>query len=137
MAFVADVGALALFVALGRRSHEKSGFAEFMDTMRPFLIALLVVWLAVFLWQALTMARTEEPADALAWRERAAARLVSVWPIGVIVWLVTAGGGLVIRGLSGGGLSGAFPYLTVAFLGIFMLGWRLVALVVRRRRSGT
>jgi len=137
LAFLADAGAVALFVAAGRRTHEGSGLAGFSEALRPFLIALLVVWLGVFVWQAITMTRAAESTDALDWRGRAARRLVSLWPTGVIVWIVTAGGGLALRGLGGGGLSGGFPYVTFAVLGALLLGWRLIAFLVRRRRGAT
>lgn len=136
LAFLADAGAVALFVALGRRTHEETGLAGYTQALRPFLIALLIVWLGVFIWQAFTMTRAAEPTDALDWRARAASRLISLWPIGVIVWIVTAGGGLALRGAGGGGLSGGFPYVTFAVLGVLMLGWRLLVLLLRRRLRG-
>src|SRR5699024_12239864 len=51
-AFLADAGAVALFVAAGRRTHEESGLAGFSEALRPFLIALLVVWLVGFVCAA-------------------------------------------------------------------------------------
>lgn len=135
LAFLADAAAVALFVAAGRRTHEASGFSGFLDTLRPFLIALLIVWLGVFVWQAIAMARAAESTDALDWRARAARRLVGLWPTGVLVWLVTAGGGLGLRAAGGGGLAGGFPYVTIGVLGMLLLGWRVVAMVVRRRRA--
>ncbi len=135
LTFLADAGAVALFIALGRRTHEESGLSGYADALRPFLMALLVVWLGVFLWQAFAMARTKDSTDALAWRERAARRLMAIWPTGVLVWVVTAAGGLALRAAGGGGLSGGFPYVTFGVLGALMLGWRLVAILIRRRRA--
>lgn len=133
LSFVADLAAVSVFVALGRRTHQQAGLAGFMGTLRPFLLALLIAWIAVFVRQALAVSRSSEPAAALDWRARGASRLLSLWPTGVFVWLVTAGGGLALRGLGGGGLSGGFPYVTAAVLGGLLLGWRLVVLLIRRR----
>lgn len=55
-----------------------------------------------------------------------------VWPEGATVWAVTYVLGMVLRGLSGRGLAPAFLVVAGAFLAATMLGWRLVALLVRR-----
>lgn len=136
LSFLADAGAVALFVAAGRRTHEEAGLSGYLEALRPFLTALVIVWVAVFVWQAIAMSRAAEPSGALDWRARAASRLISLWPTGVTVWIVTAGGGLALRAAGGGGLAGGFPYVTFAVLGALLLGWRLAVALIRRRRRG-
>ena len=62
-----------------------------------------------------------------AWR-----RPVALRPAGVIIWLLTVALGMVLRVVSGQGTAAAFIVVALAFLGLFLLGWRLIwRLVVR------
>ncbi|UFU05393.1 DUF3054 domain-containing protein [Ruania halotolerans] len=102
-----------MFVIAGRGTHHDSGVTiGTLGTAWPFLVALILGW-----------------ALARAWRSP-----VRPWPTGTVVWLVTAAGGLTLRGLTGGGLSGAFPLVTVLALGGLMVGWRAVVVLWRRLR---
>jgi hypothetical protein len=57
-----DVFSVTLFVAVGRREHERdSGIAGLIDTAAPFLIALAIAWLVL---------RARQPPDRLARRHR-------------------------------------------------------------------
>ncbi|MGB6164280.1 MAG: DUF3054 domain-containing protein [Pseudonocardiaceae bacterium] len=109
----ADVLAVLVFAAVGRRSH-----AEMVDaygvltTAAPFLLGLLLGWLVVRVWHA-------------------PLRL----PVGVAVWA-----GVVIVGL---GLRAGFTHrlpLTFALiaapsLALFLLGWRAVARLIAHSRG--
>jgi FtsH-binding integral membrane protein len=57
-----------------------------------------------------------------AWR-----RPTAVLRTGVGVWLSTVALGMVLRVVSGQGAAAAFVVVALAFLGLFMLGWRVVA----------
>ena len=102
---LADPVAVMVFVAIGRRNHEEAdGFAGYLETVAPFLIAVVVGW-----------------AVARAWR---APRSITV---GVVVAAVTAGLGLVLRNLAfGEGTELSFVFVASAFLVFFIVGWRLV-----------
>lgn len=98
-----------VFAVIGTLSHE-GGLAEMPRVAWPFLLALLVVWV-------LPMTRLTS---------------LLVWPTGVLVWAVTSIGGLALRWVTGGGVSGAMPAITIGVLGVLLLGWRLVAHVLER-----
>ncbi|SED75901.1 DUF3054 domain-containing protein [Ruania alba] len=108
----ADLVAVLVFVVAGRGTHHETVLLGALGTAWPFLVALVPGW-----------------ALARAWRAP-----VCLWPTGVIVWLVTAAGGLALRGLTGGGLSGAFPLVTVLALGGLMVGWRAAVVLWHRFR---
>jgi len=58
---------------------------------------------------------------------------MSLVPAGLGAWLGAAGAGMVIRVLAGQGTAAAFIAVTLAFLGLFLLGWRVVARIVTTR----
>ncbi len=105
-----DVVAVTVFVIVGRSSHEEalspSGIAA---TAAPFLIALVVAWVAARAWQA--------PLS---------------WPTGLAVWLITAAGGMLLRRFAfGDGTAAGFLIAGTTFLGVFLVGWRAMALWFR------
>jgi uncharacterized integral membrane protein len=116
LALAVDALLIILFAALGRRTHE-SGMepAGILWTALPFLIA----------WALATMAT-----------HRGWARL---WPAGVVVWLATVIGGLLLRVLFGDTAALSFQLVTAGVLGVFLLGRRLVTTLLlgcgRRSRS--
>ena len=113
LAAVLDCCCVLVFVIIGRASHTKGeSLAGIASTAWPFLAGLAGGWLA-----------------ARAWR-----RPVALWPAGVGAWLGTVTLGMVLRVVSGQGTAVAFIVVALAFLGLFMLGWRLLALVLARRR---
>jgi hypothetical protein len=112
-AAVFDMCAVLVFVAIGRASHaEGDTLAGLAGTAWPFLAGLLVGWLA-----------------ARAWRGPAA-----LAPAGVGAWLGTVAVGMLLRVVAGQGTQVAFVLVALAFLGLFLLGWRLVARLLGRRR---
>ena len=111
---ILDLALVTVFAALGRQSHEHGLTpAGVLATALPFLVACLLGWAA-----------------ARAWRSPA-----GLWPTGVVLWLVTAGAGLGIRALTGGGTATSFMVVTFLVLGAFLLGSRLAWRAVRRLRS--
>ena len=56
-------------------------------------------------------------------------------PTGVGVWLATVALGQLLRAVSGQGTDAAFIAVSAVFLGLFLLGWRLVADRVPALRS--
>jgi peptidoglycan/LPS O-acetylase OafA/YrhL len=116
VAVVLDLCCVMAFVLIGRTSHsEGETVAGIATTAWPFLSGLLIGWAATRGWR----------------RPAALART------GVGVWLVTVAGGMALRAVSGQGVAVTFVLVALAFLGLFMLGWRAVARVrVRRRPQG-
>jgi hypothetical protein len=112
VAAVVDVVVVLVFVVIGRASHEEGlGLAGFAGTAWPFLVGLGVGWGVTRAWRA---------------PER-------VWPVGVGVWVVTWGVGMLLRAVSGQGTAVAFLVVAAVFLGIVLLGWRGTAVRVRQR----
>jgi len=100
-----DVCCVLAFVVIGRDAHgHGESLSGIWQTAWPFL-AGLVIGLAA----------------ARAWR-----RPQALWPTGVGAWVGAAGAGMVIRVLAGQGTAAAFIAVTFAFLGLFILGWRLL-----------
>ena len=48
-------------------------------------------------------------------------------PAGLGAWISTVAVGMLLRVVSGQGTAAAFIVVALAFLGLFMLGWRLLA----------
>ena len=115
IAFVIDVALVTLFVIIGRRSHgEADNVGGIVDTLWPFLLALVVGWLVTWAWRR---------------------PLAIVWA-GIPVWLMTVALGMLIRTSAGQGVQPTFIAVAAVVLGVFLVGWRLVALpIARRRRS--
>jgi peptidoglycan/LPS O-acetylase OafA/YrhL len=104
VAVVLDCCCVLVFVIIGRASHSKgdmlSGIAS---TAWPFLVGLLAGWVGVRAWR----------------------RPLALVPAGVAAWLGTVVVGMVLRVVSGQGTAFAFILVALAFLGLFLLGWRL------------
>ena len=111
IAAVIDIVSVIVFVAVGRKNHDESG-SIYTGTLRvaaPFLAALVVGWLAARAWRAPVAART-----------------------GIVVWLVTVVGGLLLRRfVFDRGI--AVPFIIVAslFTLLLLVGWRLLAARIR------
>ncbi|SJN42196.1 PROBABLE CONSERVED TRANSMEMBRANE PROTEIN [Microbacterium esteraromaticum] len=114
-AFVLDAILVLIFAAIGRASHDENPLG-FLLTAWPFLVALVVGHVLA----ALVPARPRRP-WSLGW--------------GVVVWVVTVAGGMLLRVASGD--TAAVPFIIVATLtiGLFLIGWRLITMLVRRRRT--
>ena len=112
LAVFLDCCCVLAFVIIGRASHDKGeSLAGIASTAWPFLAGLAIGWLA-----------------ARAWR-----RPLGLAPAGVSAWLGAVALGMVLRVASGQGTAVAFVGVALAFLGLFLLGWRLVARGLTRR----
>jgi hypothetical protein len=113
LAAVLDCCCVLAFVIIGQASHARGeSLAGIALTAWPFLAGLVVGWLA-----------------ARGWR-----RPLGLVPTGVGAWLGAVVLGMVLRVVAGQGTAAAFVFVALGFLGLFLLGWRLVALAVLRRR---
>ena len=103
---VLDLCCVGAFVAIGRASHtEGETVAGLARTAWPFLTGLAAGWLVTRAWR----------------------RPGALVPAGAGVWISTVALGMVLRAASGQGTAVAFIVVALAFLGLFMLGWRLLA----------
>ena len=111
LAVILDCCCVLVFVIIGRASHTRGeGLAGIASTAWPFLAGLAGGWLA-----------------ARAWRQP-----FRLWPAGVGAWLGAVALGMVLRVVSGQGTALALIGVALAFLGLFLLGWRLLARALRR-----
>jgi Protein of unknown function (DUF3054) len=111
LAGIADCCCVLAFVIIGRASHADGlGLGGVASTAWPFLAGLGVGWLATRAWR----------------------RPLTVSPAGLGAWLGAAGLGMVLRVVAGQGTAPAFVGVALAFLGLFLLGWRLVFRRFRR-----
>lgn len=116
-AVLADAVSVVVFVAIGRDAHHHVvGVAGIASTAWPFLAGVAVGWGVV---------------AVVAVRRRRRLGLVSA---GLVVWPVTVAVGMVLRVMAGQGTEAAFVAVALAFVGLFLLGWRLAALVAVRVR---
>ena|ERR1700722_8541026 len=110
-AVLLDVCCVLAFVIIGRASHAKGEtLAGIASTAWPFLAGLAGGWLA-----------------ARAWR-----RPLALWPAGTGAWLGAVALGMILRVVYGQGTVFAFICVALTFLGLFLLGWRLVAAKLSR-----
>ena len=114
-ALILDAVLVLIFAAIGRASHSEDP-AGFLLTAWPFLVALL----AGHAVAALLPGRPRRPWSL-------------VW--GAVVWIVTVAGGMLLRVLSGDTAEVPFIIVATLTLGVFLVGWRAVTALLRRRRT--
>jgi hypothetical protein len=118
LAVLLDCCCVLAFVIIGRASHAKGeSLSGIASTAWPFLAGLACGWLGTRAWR----------------------RPLALVPAGVGAWLGTVAVGMVLRVVSGQGTAVAFVGVALAFIGLFLLGWRVVARLageaLRRRRG--
>jgi len=115
LALLADACCVLAFVVIGRASHsDGETLAGIASTAWPFLAGLACGELA-----------------ARAWRQP-----LALVPSGVGAWLGAAVVGQGLRVLAGQGTAPAFIVVSLVFVGLFLLGWRLAARSAAVRVSG-
>jgi hypothetical protein len=113
---VLDIAAVVAFVAIGRNTHhDGDALAGLWQTSWPFLAGLAIGLVAVRAWRA----------------------PLALVPTGLGAWLGAAGAGMVIRVLAGQGTAAAFVVVALAFLALFLLGWRVVVRIVTTQLQAT
>lgn len=112
-----DLVAVVVFAIFGRSAHgESADFAGIAETAWPFLVALLVTWIA-----REAFVRSAPGASALTARAATA------------VWAGTLVLGMIIRGLATGKVPHwSFMIVAAIALAILFYGWRGIAALVRR-----
>ncbi len=113
-AFAADLAVVVTFVVVGRRNHHAdAGWDGFVRVAWPFVVALVIGWLA---------ART--------------ARAPFSWVLAAPVALATAWGGVGLRIVAQGrDLRPSFVIVSTIWFVALMLGWRVALGRFRRTRA--
>lgn len=115
-----DAIVIVLFAAIGRRNHDEStGLVGVVSTAAPFMLAAVGAWLVLTGWSV----RRSRPVDGR--------RLGA----GAVVWAVTVVAGMTVRRLIfDRGTATSFVVAATVFLGVALLGWRVVAREIRAHR---
>ncbi|MGH4024554.1 MAG: DUF3054 domain-containing protein [Pseudonocardiaceae bacterium] len=102
VAVVADVAAVLVFAAAGRRTHAHTeALLGLLSTAGPFLLGLAVAWVLARAWRRPLDLRT-----------------------GLVLWPVTVLVGLAVRAAFTGRLPLSFALVVASVLGLLLLGWR-------------
>ncbi|WP_067694927.1 DUF3054 domain-containing protein [Nocardia jejuensis] len=119
--FVVDAVLVIVFCAIGRRSHDEAVAVGLLRTVWPFATGLVVGWVI-----AVAVAAGREGASAA---KRFDGRRLR--PTGVIIWLSTLIGGMLLRAVSGQGVALSFVIVAATVLALFLLGWRVAMKALR------
>ena len=102
VAIVADLAAVLVFAATGRRTHaHPEALLGLLSTAGPFLRGLVIAWVLARAWRRPLDLRT-----------------------GLVVWPVTVAVGLAVRAGLTDRLPLSFAVVVVLVLGVLLLGWR-------------
>lgn len=109
-----DACCVIAFVAIGRASHHHGeSLGGVASTAWPFLAGLAIGLLVTRAWR----------------------RPGAIVPTGLGAWLGAVAVGMLLRVVAGQGTAAAFIAVALAFLGLFLLGWRAVAAAHSRWRA--
>ena len=107
-----DAVVLLIFAGVGRREHDSGNpVLGVFDTAWPFLVGAVAGHLIV------SLALRRHPATLVA---------------GVVVWVSSIVIGMLLRQATDQGTATSFIVVATCFTGFFLLGWRLVAGLLRR-----
>jgi len=110
-ALFADIVCVVVFCTIGRRSHaEGLTVAGIAQTAWPFLAGAGAGWLLIRGWR----------------------RPFVVIPTGVVVWVCTVVGGMLLRKATSAGVSASFVVVASVATAALLLGWRATAALIRR-----
>lgn len=116
VAVALDAVLVLVFAVIGRASHEESDGSAILGavgTAWPFLVGAALGWLLV--------------------RRGSGRWAIGVGP-GITVWVSTLVAGMLLRALTGAGVSPSFVLVAGLVLGLFLLGWRAAVALVGARR---
>lgn len=117
-----DLILVAVFCAIGRRSHDEAVLTGLLETLWPFAIGLTLGWALAVAASRLT--------------GRAAFAPTAVWPTAVAVWLGTLAGGMIVRVIAGQGTAFSFIIVAGTVLAVFLIGWRAILAFATRSARG-
>ncbi|WP_426002742.1 DUF3054 domain-containing protein [Paenarthrobacter sp. NyZ202] len=112
-AAIGDLVLILVFAGVGRDAHARGDIITgAFATAWPFLAGAAAAWLLLRVWR--------QP--------------LALWPSGVGVWLVTVAVGMALRAITGQTVVVPFVIVALLSLGVFLLGFRAVAALIRRGR---
>ena len=111
LAAVLDLALVVVFAAIGRHAHGEA-WTGALSTAWPFLFGCGLGW-------------------AVWWGLRRTAPVTI--PAGVVVWVCTVAGGMIVRALLGQGTHWSFVLVSMLATGVLLLGWRALAALRARR----
>lgn len=113
-ALATDVVCVLVFAAIGRRSHaEGLTVGGIVETAWPFLAGTAAGWVLARGWQ----------------------RPTSLAPTGVVVWVATVAVAMLLRRATAQGTAPSFIVVASLSAAVLLLGWRVGAWLVARRRT--
>lgn len=117
-----DLILVAVFCAIGRRSHDEAVLTGLLETLWPFAIGLTLGWALAVAASRLTGRADFAP--------------TAVWPTAVAVWLGTLAGGMIVRVIAGQGTAFSFIIVAGTVLAVFLIGWRAILAFATRSSRG-
>ncbi|GAA3279804.1 DUF3054 domain-containing protein [Paenarthrobacter aurescens] len=110
-AAIADLLLILVFAAIGRDAHARGDIISgAFATAWPFLFGAAIGWLLVRAWRA----------------------PLAAWPAGVGIWIGSVAIGMLLRAATGQTVVLPFVLVALVTLGVFLLGYRLIALLALR-----
>ncbi len=106
-----DTTSVVVFVLAGRSTHHQAGTTGALRTAAPFLIALGIGWIVTRAW--------DDPASI----RTGLGVVASTFVVGMVLR----------RSVFDDGTALSFLLVAAAFLTLFMVGWRMIALTIERR----
>ncbi len=107
-----DALLILVFAAIGRDAHQRGDVVSgVLITAWPFLAGAAVAWIAGRTW-------------------RRPLSLAS----GIVIWLGAVSVGMILRAITGQTVVVAFVIVALLSLGLFLVGYRAVLTLVRRRK---
>ncbi|GAA5045658.1 DUF3054 domain-containing protein [Nocardia callitridis] len=110
-----DLVLVLVFCTIGRLNHNESIFGGLPKTAWPFVVGLALGWLAAVI---VTDRLRDGGGNPKPFESTA------LWPTGVVVWVCTLVGGMLLRAVSGQGVAVSFVVVAAIVLALFLLGWR-------------
>jgi hypothetical protein len=114
--FVLDAVLVTVFVLIGTRNHDtNTGVGGVFSVAAPFLVGLIVGWLATRAWNQPTAVKT-----------------------GVLVWIATVVVGVLLRRFAwDDSAAGAFVVVATIFNAFTLVGWRVVRENLGKRKAAS
>ncbi|WP_420178144.1 DUF3054 domain-containing protein [Paenarthrobacter sp. TA1.8] len=110
-AAIADLLLILVFAAIGRDAHARGDIISgAFATAWPFLAGAAIAWVVTRAWGA----------------------PLAVWPSGVSIWIGAVLVGMLLRAVTGQTVVVPFVLVALISLGVFLLGYRVLATLLLR-----
>lgn len=113
-ALILDIVLVIVFALLGTLSHHHTVTPGLLAQVAwPFLVGVVLAHLVLQAWKV-------EP--------------TRLWPHAVFIVAITVATGMVLRTVTGAGTATAFIIVSIVVNTLFLVGWRVIALALGKRR---